>query len=317
MVLIVICGATASGKSGLAIDIGRRLGGEIISADSRQVYREFDLGTAKVSTAELALIPHHLIDSHPPTATVTVAEYQALAQPIIANLQARGQIPLLVGGTGLYIKSIVRGMKIPAVPPQPELRSQLTKLGQIQAYQILQSIDPISASKIHARDPIRTTRALEVFYATGKTISSLQGESPPDYPIIQIGLDCRDLDALTDRIRHRTQQMISQGWEAEVSYLVTKYGEDLPLLNTLGYAEMRSYLRKEINLTDAIDSIVLHTRQFAKRQLTWFRAIPEIQWFDSDDPHLSSAVWNAISNWRSRSIPNRARPLIGTPPHRA
>jgi tRNA dimethylallyltransferase len=128
--IIVICGATATGKSGLAIEIARRLDSMIISADSRQVYREFDLGTAKVSADEMALVPHYLVSSHEPTVTLTVAEYQAEVTTIIDRYRARGKIPLLVGGTGLYIKSIVRGMKIPAVPPQPELRSQLTKLGQ-------------------------------------------------------------------------------------------------------------------------------------------------------------------------------------------
>jgi tRNA dimethylallyltransferase len=139
-------------------------------------------------------------------------------------------------------------------------------------------------------------RALEVYYATGKTISSLQGESPPDYPIIQIGLDCQDLDILTDRIRQRTEQMMSRGWEDEVRYLVGKYGDDLPLLNTLGYAEMRSYLKGEIDRQRAIDSIVLHTRQFAKRQRTWFRAIPEIEWYDSNDPNLIESVWQRLAN---------------------
>lgn len=295
--MIAICGATATGKSGLAIEIAQRLNSVIISADSRQIYREFDIATAKVSSAELELVPHHLVSTCDPNYTLTVAEYQSQAQLVIDRLHRADTIPLLVGGTGLYIKSVVKGMKIPRVPPQPELRSQLTKLGQAQCYQILQQVDRQATMKIHPNDPIRTIRALEVYYATGKTISSQQGEHPPTYPILQIGLDCADLDRLTLRIAQRTQQMLHQGWEAEVEYLGNKYGWDLPLLNTLGYAEMRQYLQAEISLTEAIDLTILHTRQFAKRQRTWFRAVPEIEWFDSDDPMLIDRVWQRVQQF--------------------
>jgi tRNA dimethylallyltransferase len=292
--LIVICGATATGKSGLAIEIAQRLNSSIISADSRQVYREFDIATAKVSSAELALVPHYLVSTYEPNHTLTVAQYQLQVQQTIATLHQQQTIPLLVGGTGLYIKSVIKGMKIPRVAPQPELRSQLTNLGQAQCYQLLQRVDPPATAKIHANDPIRTIRALEVYYVTGRSISSQQGEDPPSYPILQIGLDCGDLDA---RIQRRTQQMVELGWEAEVQYLGDKYGWDLPLLNTLGYAEMRQHLHGEIGLVEAIDLTVLHTRQFAKRQRTWFRSVAEIEWFDSDDKMLVDRVWERIERF--------------------
>jgi tRNA dimethylallyltransferase len=295
--LIVICGATATGKSGLAIEIAQRLNSSIVSADSRQVYREFDIATAKVSSAELTLVPHYLVSTYEPHHTLTVAEYQLQAQQLIETFHQQHTIPLLVGGTGLYIKSVVKGMKIPRVAPQPELRSQLTKLGRSQCYQILQQVDAPAAAKIHANDPIRTIRALEVYYVTGRSISSQQGEDPPHYPILQIGLDCVDLDVLTHRIQRRTQQMVELGWEAEVAYLGEKYGWDLPLLTTLGYAEMRQHLQGEISLAEAIDLTILHTRQFAKRQRTWFRAIPEIEWFDSDDKVLVDRVWERIDRF--------------------
>jgi tRNA dimethylallyltransferase len=295
--LIVICGATATGKSGLAISIAQRLNTEILSADSRQIYQDFDIATATVSQAEQALVPHHFVSTANPLQTVTVAEYQMAAQEVISKLQQQGKIPLLVGGTGLYIKSVVRGMKMPRVAATEELRSQLTHLGQTQCYQMLQQVDPQAASKIYANDPRRTIRALEVYYVTGRSISSQQGEYPPSYPILQIGLDCENLDILAHRIEQRAYQMIELGWEDEVKYLGAKYGWDLPLLKTLGYAQMRQYLAGEISLAAAIDLTTLLTRQFAKRQRTWFKAIPEIEWFDSNDPLLLDRVWARITEF--------------------
>jgi tRNA dimethylallyltransferase len=292
--LIVICGATATGKSGLALSLAQRLGKVILSADSRQVYREFDIGTAKPTVAEQKLVPHYLIDVCEPTETMTVADYQEQAQALIANLD---ETPLLlVGGTGLYIKSIVQGMKIPRVAPQPELRSHLESLGQTQLYAMLQQVDPVAAQKIHAHDLVRTLRALEVYYVTGVPISEQQGENPPNYPILQVGLDC-DSERLGVRIGRRTEQMIADGLVAEVEYLCQKYGAELPLLNTLGYQEIKQYLAGEISLDEAKELTILHTRQFAKRQRTWFRAVAEIQWFDADSPDLLEQVWLKINQF--------------------
>lgn len=319
-ILIVICGPTATGKSGLAIALAQRLPGIILSADSRQVYRDFNIGTAKPTWAEQQQIPHYLIDICNPTETLTLADYQQQAQALIeqvlfssASIDAINRtqidainhtqidtinrvstIPLLVGGTGLYIKSIVRGLLIPRVAPQPELRSQLQAMGQPQCYAILRQIDPVAAAKIHPNDQVRTLRALEVFYVTGKPISEQQGERPPSYPILQIGLDCADPDALARRIEKRTAHMIAEGFVEEVEFLCQKYGADLPLLNTLGYQEMKRYLSGEISLPEAEALTVLHTRQFAKQQRTWFRADPTIEWFDADAPDLVEQVWQRL-----------------------
>jgi tRNA dimethylallyltransferase len=295
--LIVICGATATGKSGLALYLAQRLHSIILSADSRQVYREFDIGTAKPSIVERQQVSHYLIDICKPTETLTVADYQLQAQNLITHFQTQGIIPFLVGGTGLYIRSVVQGMKIPRVAPQPELRSQLTSLGQTQLYQLLQHVDPIATQKIHPNDEVRTLRALEVFYVTGRPISEQQGENPPNYPILQIGLECPDSDTLTRRIEQRTEQMIAAGWEAEVKFLCQKYGMDLPLLDTLGYREMKQYLVGDISLAKAKELTVLHTRQFAKRQRTWFRANPKIEWFDADNSDLLEQVWQRVQQF--------------------
>ncbi|MBE9248102.1 tRNA (adenosine(37)-N6)-dimethylallyltransferase MiaA [Dolichospermum sp. LEGE 00240] len=291
--LIVICGATATGKSSLALSLAQRLNSVILSADSRQVYREFDIGTAKPNVVEQKSVPHYLIDICQPTEIMTLADYQEQARALITSLGV--ETLLLVGGTGLYIRSIVQGMKIPRVSPQPELRSQLASLGQIQLYPMLQQVDPIAAQKIHANDLVRTLRALEVYYTTGMPISEQQGENPPDYPILQICLDS-DAEHLDVRIRKRTEQMIADGLVAEVEYLCQKYGAALPLLNTLGYEEIKQYLAGELSLDEAKELIVLHTRQFAKRQRTWFRQSPNLEYVNMNNPDLLESVWQRINH---------------------
>jgi tRNA dimethylallyltransferase len=299
--LIVICGATATGKSGLGLEIAKRLNSLIISADSRQVYCGFDIGTAKPSKLEQGIVPHYLIDICDPKDTLTLAQYQGQANPVIERAFNNGILPLLVGGTGLYIKSIVRGLKIPRVSPQNELRSQLTNLGQTQLYCFLRQVDAIAAAKIHPNDRVRTLRALEVYYVTGVPISQQQGESPPNYPILQMGLDC-DSDALDQRIEKRTLTMMEMGLVEEVEQLIAKYGEHLPLLDTLGYAEIKQYLRGDVSLDEAIKLTVLHTRQFAKRQKTWFRSDPQIRWFNANHPRLVDQVWMGIREFE-KSLP--------------
>ncbi len=280
----MICGPTATGKSHLALHLAQRLGSPILSADSRQVYRGFDIGTAKPSAEERSQVAHHLIDICDPTEAFTLAQFQHQAQTLIAQYQAHGIIPLLVGGTGLYIKSVVQGLKIPRVAPQLELRSQLQD--QTQSYDYLQQVDPDSAAKIHPNDQVRTLRALEVFYVTGIPLSQQQGSEPPTYPILQLGLDDADIEVHTQRIQQRTRTMIQQGWVAEVQHLIEQYGPQLPLLKTLGYQEIRQHLQGKISLEQAQDLTVIHTRQFAKRQRTWFRADPSISWLSATNPDL-------------------------------
>ena len=291
--LIALGGATATGKTGLSLALAKRLSLAVLSADSRQVYRELDIGTAKPSATMQAKVPHHLIDICGPTDTLTVAEYQQAAQRLIKQLHHSGeQLPWLVGGTGLYISAIVDGLQIPPVAPQPTLRSQLLRLGQVQCYQMLQRLDPAAGRRIHPHDAVRTVRALEVAYVTGQPLSSLQGQSSPTYPILYIGLDC-DALLLQARIEQRTAEMIDQGLVQEVASLCQRYGADLPLLQTLGYAEVLGYLAGDYSLVQAENLIVKNTRQFAKRQRTWFRKRP-IQWFDAAAPDLVDQVWQVV-----------------------
>ena len=308
--LIIVVGPTASGKSGLALQLAERLNGVILGADSRQVYREFDIGTAKPSQLEQQQIPHHLIDVCEPTETLTVADYQVDAQELIRQIhQRQEQVPLLVGGTGLYVAAIAKGLIIPRVSPQPGLRQQLTNLGQPQCYEFLQQVDSAAAQRIHPNDIVRTLRALEVYYATGRTISAQQGENPPNYPLIYVGLDCGE--HLGQRISRRTHHMIDAGFVNEVQGLINRYGADLPLMNTLGYAEIKQYLAGNVSLAEAIVLIIRHTQQFAKRQRTWFRKIEEIEWFDSNSPDLIDRVWQYLSIQSAELEANR---LYRVPP---
>lgn len=295
--LIVICGPTATGKSDVALTLAEKLGSPILSADSRQVYRGFDIGTAKPSLAERSRVPHYLIDLCSPRETLTLGQYQQQAQHLIGELHQQGQIPLLVGGSGLYIRAIIQGLHIPPVPPHPDLRTQLQRQSQALCYQWLQQVDPVSAAKIHAHDQVRTLRALEVYYVTGIPLSQQQGGCPPPYPILQIGLDFADVAQHTQHLQQRTDTMVAQGWIDEVSQLINRYGPDLPLLNTLGYREMKQHLTGVLSLADAKALTVTRTRQFAKRQRTWFRSDRAIVWFDSIAPHLFHQIWETTSQF--------------------
>ncbi|MFG6104376.1 tRNA (adenosine(37)-N6)-dimethylallyltransferase MiaA [Leptolyngbyaceae cyanobacterium CCMR0082] len=307
--LIIVVGPTASGKSGLALQIAQRLNGVILGADSRQVYREFDIGTAKPSLAEQQQVPHYLIDICEPTETLTVADYQAKAQELIQQIHVRQeQVPLLVGGTGLYVNAIAKGLIIPRVAPQPNLRQQLTELGQPQCYAFLHQVDPAATQRIHPNDAVRTLRALEVYYATGHTISAQQGENPPNYPLIYVGLDCGE--DLRQRIAQRTHHMIDAGLVDEVHTLINRYGADLPLLNTLGYAEIKQHLAGDVSLAEAAALVIRHTQQFAKRQRTWFRKEKAIEWFDANAPDLIDRVWDYVSD---RLVGLDAKPVMGGP----
>nr|WP_228037536.1 tRNA (adenosine(37)-N6)-dimethylallyltransferase MiaA [Nodosilinea sp. LEGE 06152] len=294
--MLVIGGATATGKSALAIALSQRLQGVILSADSRQVYREFDIGTAKPSARDRQQVPHYLIDICAPTETLTLAQYQRQAQDFIQTFHQKKTVPVLVGGTGLYIDAVVKGLRIPPVAPQPALRQQLADLGQCHCYALLKTLDPAAAQRIHPHDPVRTARALEVYYVTGQPMTALQGEAPPAYPVLYLALDSDPL-TLERRIAQRTQAMLDAGFEGEVRHLVEKYGPELPLLQTLGYAEMLRHLQGEVSLATAQAEIVQHTRQFAKRQRTWFRNRAAVQWFDADAVDLVNRVWERLQEW--------------------
>ena len=284
--LIVLLGPTAVGKTALSLDLCQAFAGEIISADSRQIYRGMDIGTAKATPAEQARAPHHLIDIRDPDETLTLAEYQALAYAAIDAIHARGHVPFLVGGTALYIRAVVRGLRIPNVPPNPALRAELEEFlaaqGREALYARLAALDPATAAVIDAQNPRRVLRALEIFLATGRSKVELEGEDPPPYRTLMLGLR-RPRAALHARVDARVEAMVREGLIDETRRLLATYDPALPALTSLGYKEIGAYLRGEMDLPTAAAQIKIETHRYVRHQSTWFRKMPEILWFDLDD----------------------------------
>lgn len=282
--LLCILGPTGVGKTALALALAEALNGEIVSADSRQVYRGLNIGTGKPTPDQLARVPHHLIDCVEPDQSYTLAEYQADAQTALAEIEARGRRPLLVGGTGLYVRAVTEGLKIPAVAPQPELRAQLeeraAREGGAALYAELQHIDPAAADKIDPRNVRRTIRALEVYLISGQKFSEAGATAAPLFAVRRIGLTLPRED-LYRQVDQRIDGMIARGWLEEVRGLTRRYAEDLPALSSLGYPQMCAVLRGELSLAEAAVQIKHQTHRFIRQQYAWFRPRdPRIEWFD-------------------------------------
>jgi tRNA dimethylallyltransferase len=282
--LLVIVGATAVGKTALSLKLARLFKGEIVSADSRLFYRGMDIGTAKPSPAEQITVPHHLIDICDPDETLTLAEYQRLAYATIDRIQGNGRLPILVGGTGQYVRAIVEGWGIPEVAPHPSLREALAALGGPELARWLRYLDPAAAEKLDPRNVRRVIRALEVTLLKGRPISELQRKSPPPYHIAQIGLH-RDRESLYERIDARVEGMMAAGLLAELAGLRDGgYGRNLSSMSGLGYRQLWAYLIGEMSLEDAVERIKFETHRFARQQATWFRRDdPAINWFELEE----------------------------------
>jgi tRNA dimethylallyltransferase len=273
--LVAVLGPTAAGKSQLALPLAQNFRGEIVNADSRQVYRYMDIGTAKPSHDELSLIRHHLIDLINPDESFSLAIYQKLAFEAIEDIQRRNKLPLLVGGSGLYVWSVIEGWKIPPVPPNTEFRRGLEEKakekGGYALFQELQGIDPVAATRIMPGNLRRVIRALEICQKTGRPVSELWRKQPPPYPILIIGLTIQR-DNLYRRIDLRVDEMIKQGVVDEVKNLMAKgYNLDLPSMSGIGYKQIAMFIRGDIDLTAAIEQIKKETHRFARRQYAWFR----------------------------------------------
>ena len=300
--LVAIVGPTGVGKSRLAIHLAQTLNGEIVSADSRQVYRYMDIGTAKPSPEELSLIPHHLINIVNPDEDFNLAQYQQLAYRAIKDIQQRNKLALLVGGSGQYVWSVLEGWGIPQVPPNLEFRHSLeekvAKFGKDKLYQELMKVDPIAAQRIDRRNVRRVIRALEVHRGTKTPLSQLQYKKAPLFNALIIGLTT-DREELYRRIDLRVDEMIGQGLVGEVKMLV-KMGDDLnlPAMSGIGYKQIGMFLKGELTLVAAIEQIKFETHRVARHQYTWFQLKDDrIKWFDIQKANRYSEITTSVAKF--------------------
>lgn len=290
---IIITGPTGIGKTKISIDAAKQFNGEIISADSMQIYKHLDIGTAKVTEDEIAGIPHHLIDIVEPGEEFTVKDYRALAKEKIKDIQNKGKLPIIVGGTGLYINSLIKPFHFGNTPPIPEFREEMNKLvaeeGLESVYKLLEKESPEAALKVDPKNKNRVIRALEISrYKVDATPAEV-----PDYKYLFIGLNT-DRDVLYDRINKRVDIMVEDGLLDEVKNLCSMgMAQGIRSTKAIGYVEILDYLEGLITYEEAIDKIKQHSRNYAKRQLTWFRR-ENIKWFDISDENYENEILKYI-----------------------
>ncbi|MCK8825026.1 tRNA (adenosine(37)-N6)-dimethylallyltransferase MiaA [Fuchsiella alkaliacetigena] len=300
--LIVLLGTTAVGKTELSLELAKELDAEIISGDSMQVYKGMDIGTAKLAPEKREKIPHHMLDILSPEEEFSVADFQARVDELIPEIIERGKVPLLVGGTALYLKALIQGFIFPEMETDWELRERLEKeaeeKGTEYVHQKLAEVDPQLAQKLHPNDLRRVIRGIEVYRQTGKTSTYFKKQAqkrPPRYQALKIGLK-RDRKEIYQRINQRVDKMIKQGLVEEVKGLYQAgYDRDLVSMQGLGYKEIIGYLEGEYDLEEAIRLIKRNTRHFAKRQLTWFRKDEEINWFKVAKYEIEGLVTEIIT----------------------
>ena len=297
--ILVICGPTASGKTALAVELALRFNGEVVSADSMQVYRRMDIGTAKPTAEEMRGVPHHMLDVADPEENFSVARYVAQAVPIVDNILARGKLPIIAGGTGLYIDSLVAGRQFAPFTPDSGLRerlqAQIKESGLPALYARLQGLDPDAAGRIHPNDEKRIIRALEVCLSTGKTLSQHDAETralPRRYTPLTVALRFGERPWMWERIDRRVDDMMARGLEREVRDLLAS---GVPLggtaMQAIGYKEIAAAILEGRPVGHSAEEVKLRSRQYAKRQLTWFRRNRDAHWFEWEKiPNFSAAV---------------------------
>ena len=284
--VIALMGPTASGKTELAIDIAREINTTIHNVDSRQIYIDMNIGTAKPTIEQQKKVPHFLIDLCLPSKPINLHEFQFLGRNSIENELKKRNLILIVGGSGLYLQSLIGGLNPPAVPPQKFLRNQFYKIEKNELHNLLKICDPTAAMKIHPKDSTRTIRALEVFYATGKMFSKQKNLSSLPWRVLELGLNPINLKK---RIQHRTEKMYKNGLIEETEDLIIKYGNDLELLKTIGYGEARSIINGNMKYEEALEITIKRTCQLAKRQKTWFKNKHNSKWLNHENA-LSEAI---------------------------
>ncbi len=294
--LVAIVGPTAVGKSEVALRLAEELEAEIVNADSRQVYRHMDIGTSKPTPAERGLIPHHILDVVDPDEGFNLAIYHQLATSAIEAVQGRGKLALLVGGSGLYVWSVVEGWGIPSVPPNPRLRDELEteakEEGMYQLYRQLERVDPVAAAKIAPTNIRRVIRALEIYHIAGKPSSQFWRKEAPHFPVLIIGLTVERAE-LYRRIDRRVDKMVEEGLVGEVKWLLERgYGLSLPSMSGIGYRQIGESLQGKMSLPTAIERMKYETHRLARHQYAWFRPNDDrIHWLNVDE--RSAAVSEA------------------------
>ena len=295
--VVAVVGPTATGKTALAVELARRLGGEVVNADSMQLYRGMDIGTAKPDVAERGGVPHHLLDLWHVRQPASVAEYRGLARAEIDLLRAAGTVPLLVGGSGLYVRAVLDELEFPGTDPtvRARLEAELAEVGPARLHERLAGVDPAAAEAVLPSNGRRIVRALEVVELTGGPFRAQLPEPRPHYPAVVLGLD-RDPAELDERIALRVDRMWAAGFVAEVAALATDGLREGPTASrALGYAQVLAQFDGELTPEEARERTVSTTRRFVRRQRSWFRRDPALTWFDAARPDLVDAVTSAIT----------------------
>ena len=285
--IIIILGPTASGKTDLGLALAKKFNGEIVSADSRQIYKQMDIGTAKPD--KKYGIPHHLMDITDPGEDFSLADFKAGAVKAINDIVSRKKLPIVVGGTGLYIQALVDNLDIPKIAPSARLRKELSRKSPAELAALLQKIDPATAGKIDLKNPRRVLRALEVFILSGQSFIDQQIKSQLLFEVLQIGLN-PGAPELENRINARVDRQIKDGLVEETKKLAEKYSWDLPSMSGIGYRQIGFYLRGEATLDEAVAILKRDTRRYAKRQMTWFKRDKRIVWIKNTDVALAEKM---------------------------
>lgn len=310
--LLVICGPTGTGKTDLGISLAKRFNGEIVSADSRQVYLGMDIGTGKeIQSSDVSIqkqkgkwvvngIPIHLYDVVAPDEKFSLAQYQQLALEKIKDIHSRGKLPILVGGTGLYIQAVTEGLKIPKAPPDQKLREKLENKSLEDLLLELEKVDPVSFEKIDKNNKRRVVRALEVFHQTGETFSSLQKKYKVPFDVLKMGLTTsrEELYASNDA---RIDRWFETGFVDEVKNLLKKYSTELTSMTSLGYRQVAMYIKGSLGIDEAKQRIKFDFHGYIRRQLTWFKKDQSIYWYDISVENFTGEIEELINEWLENS----------------
>lgn len=298
--IVAILGATATGKTGTAIRLANQFDGEVVSVDSRYLYRGLDIGTAKPTQEERRQVPHHLIDLLDPQDEYSLALFQRDANLAIEDILQRNRLPVLAGGSPLYVRAVLEGWRIPEAPPDWDFRRDLETFiqdhGEDELYQRLVDVDPVAAERIPPQNSRRVIRALEIHHQTGRRMSDLEGKEPPRWDTLRIGLNI-ERETLFKRIDQRVDQMLESGLVDEVRGLLDAgIPPDSTAMRSIGYQEVVPYLRGEIGLTETVERIKFATHRYVRHQLTWLRKTPGIHWINALEPDSVREIQNLVGN---------------------